>query len=69
MLALIELSGDLAGLGALFQYLLVAVAAHLVWLVLFWDIGDPRDCLRRFKASRWTGLLVVGAIVLGRALQ
>jgi 4-hydroxybenzoate polyprenyltransferase len=66
MLGLIELAGDVAGLGAIFQYMLIPIAAHLAWLVLFWDVDDPRDCLRRFKASRWTGLLVVLAFVLGR---
>jgi len=45
---------------------LILVAAHLAWLVLLWKIDDPRDCLRRFQASRWTGLLVVLALVLGR---
>jgi 4-hydroxybenzoate polyprenyltransferase len=69
MLMLIELAGDVAGLGAAFQYMLIPVAAHLVWLVLFWKIADPRDCLRRFQASRWTGLLVVLAIVVGRIVH
>jgi 4-hydroxybenzoate polyprenyltransferase len=69
MLALLELAGDVVGLGAIFQYMLPLVAAHLAWLVLFWKIDDPRDCLRRFQASRWTGLLVVAAIALGRILH
>jgi len=66
MVALLELAGDVAGLGTVFQYTLILVAAHLTWLILLWKIDDPRDCLKRFKASRWTGLLVVAAIVLGR---
>jgi 4-hydroxybenzoate polyprenyltransferase len=66
MIALLELAGDVAGLGPIFQYTLILVAAHLAWLVLLWKIDDPRDCLKRFQASRWTGLLVVAAIVLGR---
>jgi len=66
MLALLELAGDVAGLGPVFQYALILVAAHLAWLVLLWKIDDPRDCLNRFKANRWTGLLVVLALVLGR---
>jgi 4-hydroxybenzoate polyprenyltransferase len=66
MLALLELAGDVQKLGSVFQYALILVAAHLAWLVLLWKIDDPRDSLRRFQASRWTGLLVVVAIVLGR---
>ncbi len=66
MVALLELAGDVAGLGPVFQYMLIAIAAHLAWLVLLWKTDDPRDCLRRFQASRWTGLLVVLAFVIGR---
>lgn len=66
MLLLLALAGDIEGLGRVFALTLVPVALHLAWLVLFWKIDDPRDCLARFKASRWTGLLVVLAIVLGR---
>ena len=66
LLALLELAGDIMNLGPVFQYALIPVAAHLAWLVLLWKIDDPRDCLSRFQASRWTGLLVVLALVLGR---
>jgi len=66
MLGAIELAGDFAKLGPIFQYMLIPVALHLGWLLVFWDSNDPRDCLRRFQASRWTGLLVVAAIVAGR---
>jgi 4-hydroxybenzoate polyprenyltransferase len=66
MLALLELAGDVMSLGVVFQYALIPVAAHLAWLVMLWKIDDPRDCLRRFQASRWTGLLVVLALALGR---
>jgi len=48
---------------------LIPIIAHLAWLVLLWKIDDPRDCLRRFQASRWTGLLVVAAFVLGRIFR
>ena len=69
MLGLIALAGDEAGLGVVFRYLLIPVAAHLGYLLLPWDSNDPRDCLRRFQASRWTGLLVVAAIALGRIIR
>jgi 4-hydroxybenzoate polyprenyltransferase len=66
MLVLIDLAGEVAGLHAVYQFMQIPIAAHLLWLLAFWDTGDPRDCLRRFQASRWTGLLVVAAIVAGR---
>ncbi len=66
MLALLDLAGDLMRLGTVFQLMLVPVALHLGWLLLLWTPDDPRDCLRRFKASKWTGLLVTLAFLAGR---
>jgi len=68
MLALLELAGLGAGLGTAYEIMLIPVALHLFWLLLFWDQEDPRDCLLRFQASRWTGLLVALAIAVGRVL-
>jgi 4-hydroxybenzoate polyprenyltransferase len=66
MLGLLYLAGALANLGPVYRFMLIPVALHLAWLLLFWKTDDPRDCLRRFQASRWTGLLVVAALVAGR---
>ncbi len=66
MLALLIVAGDLAGLGKPFAIMLIPVALHLAWLLALWKADDPRDCLKRFQASRWTGLLVVLALVVGR---
>jgi 4-hydroxybenzoate polyprenyltransferase len=66
MVALLDLAGELEGLGAVFQYMLIPVALHLAWLLAFWRTRDKADCLFRFKASRWTGLLVTLALVAGR---
>jgi 4-hydroxybenzoate polyprenyltransferase len=41
-------------------------AAHLAWQVLTLDIDDPANCLRRFRANRDFGLLVLVAILLLR---
>ena len=68
MLGLLALAGELAGLGRIYGYMLIPVALHLAWLVLLWSPDNPGDCLRRFKASRWTGLLIVLAIVAGRLI-
>jgi len=42
----------------------VALAGlHLAWQIRTLDIDDPRGCLARFRANRWTGLLLVlGAV-------
>jgi 4-hydroxybenzoate polyprenyltransferase len=66
MLGLLDLSGEFMGLTKIYRIMLIPVALHLSWLLFFWKMNDPRDCLKRFQASRWTGLLVVLAIVVGR---
>ena len=68
MLALLDLAGAIAGLRTAFHVMLIPVGLHLAWLLLFWRPDDPRDCLKRFQASRWTGLLVTLAIIAGRLI-
>jgi 4-hydroxybenzoate polyprenyltransferase len=63
--ALVALSGWLAGLSGFFFLALVAPAAVLAWQVGTLDIDDPAGCLRRFKLNREVGLLVAAAIVAG----
>jgi 4-hydroxybenzoate polyprenyltransferase len=69
MVALLAVAGDIAGLGRVFPFMLIPIGLHLVWLLLFWKKDDPGNCLMRFRASRWTGLLVVAAIVAGRVFH
>jgi 4-hydroxybenzoate polyprenyltransferase len=69
MILLLFLAGGLEGMGRVYAIMLAPVALHLAWLVLFWKVDDPKDCLARFKASRWTGLLVVLAMVAGRLFR
>jgi 4-hydroxybenzoate polyprenyltransferase len=64
--ALLLLAGQSAGLGMAYGIMLIPVMLHLVWLLALWNPADPRDCLRRFQAGRWTGLLVLLAIAFGR---
>lgn len=64
--ALLALTGWLAGLSLAFFAALALPAALLAWQVATLDIHDPAGCLRRFKANRETGLLVAAAILLGR---
>ena len=64
--ALLALSGWLAGLRAGFFLALLLPAALLAWQAKTLDINDPAGCLRRFKINRETGLLVAAALLLGR---
>jgi 4-hydroxybenzoate polyprenyltransferase len=42
---------------------LAAAAATLAWQIATLDIDDPAGCLRRFQASKWTGLLLFAGLL------
>jgi 4-hydroxybenzoate polyprenyltransferase len=65
-LALLALTGWLAGLGWAFYVALALPAALLARQVATLDIHDPAHCLRLFKANREVGLAVALAFLLGR---
>jgi 4-hydroxybenzoate polyprenyltransferase len=66
MLALVALTGWLAGLPWWFHPALLLPAALLARQVVALDIHDPAQCLRLFKANREVGLAVALAFLLGR---
>jgi 4-hydroxybenzoate polyprenyltransferase len=63
--AVLALSGWLAGLGAWFYPALALPAALLARQVLALDIDDPGLCLRLFRSNREAGLAVGLAILAG----
>lgn len=65
MLFLLAAAGWLAGKGLGFWLLLPAVAWSLARQLRALDLDDPRDCIRRFRMNRLTGLLVVAALLAG----
>jgi 4-hydroxybenzoate polyprenyltransferase len=67
-LALIAVSGWLAGLGWAFWPLLAVAAGQLAWQVLRLDIDDSGRCLALFKSNRWFGWALLAAIVAGKVL-
>jgi len=67
MLALLVAAGASAGLNGLYFAALVLPAAHLGWQIVRLEIDDTGRCLALFRANRWTGLLVLAALVLGHA--
>ncbi len=58
-------AGVFAGAGLMFALGFALFAAHLVWQAGGFDPEDGADCLKRFKANRTAGLLLVGAFMLG----
>jgi len=67
-IALLALSGWMAGLGWPFWAGLAVGGTHLVWQTITIDFDDPKDCLAKFRANRDFGLIIFAAAIAGRAL-
>jgi 4-hydroxybenzoate polyprenyltransferase len=59
----IALAGGLAGLGPVFFAALFAAALLLAWQAATLDLDSPVDCLAKFRANKWVGLIVLAGIV------
>ena len=66
MLALLALTILMGGLGRIAWLAVLCAALHLAWQILFVDIDDPADCLKKFRASRWLGWAIFIGILAGR---
>lgn len=64
--ALLAAAGAAAGMGSMFYLGLIAVTGALARQVVGIRLDDPADCLRRFRANRGVGLLVLLAVVAGK---
>jgi len=65
-MALLALSGWLAGVAWPYWIGLAIGAAHLVWQTATIDFNDPKDCLKKFRANRDFGLIVFAAAIAAR---
>jgi 4-hydroxybenzoate polyprenyltransferase len=61
---LIALAGWTADAGVVFALGLAGFAAHMVWQIARFELGDPALCLRLFKSNRDAGLVLFAALVL-----
>lgn len=64
--ALFGAAGHVAGLAWPFWPLLGLVYAFLLWQAWAVDLMDPADCMRKFRATRVFGWLLLAAIVAGQ---
>jgi 4-hydroxybenzoate polyprenyltransferase len=62
-LALLASSGVLAGTGVIFLAGLALAAIHFIWQIVTLDVGDPGNCLRRFRSNRDLGAIVFAALL------
>ena len=69
VIALLGLSGFLAGMGWGFYPLLLIAGGHLSWQVRTWSMDDPENCLQRFRSNRDFGLIVLVAVVCGQVIR
>lgn len=58
-------AGAMAGLRWPFWLGWAAVAGHLLWQVMTLKRNDPADCLRKFRANRGLGWLLLAGLVAG----
>ncbi len=58
-------AGLLAPLSPYFFVGLLAIALHFTWQIALLKPHDPADCLAKFKANAWLGLLLTAAIIAG----
>jgi 4-hydroxybenzoate polyprenyltransferase len=65
-LVFLSLAGMCAGFHLYYFTGLAAAALFASAQMLLWRIDDPANCLRRFKANRDFGLIVLAAMMLGR---
>jgi len=65
-LAAWALAGLLASLGPYYFAILLAIALHFAWQIAFLKPHDQADCLAKFKANAWLGVLLTAAVIAGR---
>ncbi len=66
MLALLALTFVVGGLGLWAWASLALVALLLAWQIGTVDMESPADCLAKFRANRWLGLILFAGILLAR---
>lgn len=67
-LILLVLAGMAAGAGFFYYSGLVLVALQTAHLFKNWDMADPASCIAAFRANRYTGMLILAAILTGRLI-
>jgi 4-hydroxybenzoate polyprenyltransferase len=61
------MAGLVAGLAPTYFVVLGLVALHFGWQIASLRPHQQADCLRKFKANAWLGLLLAVGVMLGRA--
>jgi len=62
-------AGFFAGTHLIFFTAVVLVSLQMAWQVMTLNIGDPNNCLRRFRSNREVGLVIFLGLVADMALS
>ena len=62
-------AGYLAGTHLIFFFGVALVSLQMAWQVTTLDIGDPANCLRRFRSNRDVGAAIFLALVIDMLLS
>jgi 4-hydroxybenzoate polyprenyltransferase len=60
------LTGVSAGLGKSYYIVLTGAALFAAFQLFIWRMNDPDNCLKRFRANRDFGLIILAAIIIGK---
>jgi 4-hydroxybenzoate polyprenyltransferase len=58
-------AGQLAALGPYYFLILLVIALHFAWQISLLKPQDPADCLAKFQANAWIGVLLTVAVIAG----
>ena len=65
-LMFLAIAGWVEGLGAVYRWGLLTAACFAAVQLILWKPSVAENCLRRFKANRDFGLIVLAALILGK---
>jgi 4-hydroxybenzoate polyprenyltransferase len=57
------------GAGWPFSIVMLLLAGQLAWQIATLDIGDPANCLVRFRSNHWAGALIFAGLLADMALR
>ena len=65
---LLAFAGREAGAGWVFAAMMIALAVQLGWQIATLDIGDPANCLARFRSNHAAGALIFAGLLIDLAI-
>ena len=64
--ALWTIAGSMTGLGTGFYLGMLGISSHFIYQISTVDLDDTQDCWNKFSSAKYTGLFLLGSIILGK---